>query len=144
MPVAEIPGFYYDPEKRKYFKIQKNHTVQTGSPYSAETVKKRKIQEVKSKEREKLRILKQHAVKRSSALQTGIGGTTLQGELNGCYPPGRLRARVQSRPAAYVQAWETRKFFSYKANPTVSNVEITAFDVDPKYGTLAYGMCYNC
>lgn len=43
----EIPGFYYDPEKKKYFKIEASHKAPAGSQYSKDAVKrKRKDQEV--------------------------------------------------------------------------------------------------
>ncbi|OKL57078.1 hypothetical protein UA08_07670 [Talaromyces atroroseus] len=38
-----IPGFYWDPDKKKYFRIQANHVAPTGSQYSREAVKKRKL-----------------------------------------------------------------------------------------------------
>ena len=34
-----IPGFYYDEAKGKYFKIQPNHAVSHGFKYSAQTIK---------------------------------------------------------------------------------------------------------
>lgn len=40
MPAPSIPGFHYDPSKRKYFKIQSNHLAPTNSKYSAQAVKR--------------------------------------------------------------------------------------------------------
>ncbi|EXJ60744.1 hypothetical protein A1O7_04897 [Cladophialophora yegresii CBS 114405] len=34
-----LPGFYFDPEKNRYFKIQANHVAPTGSRYSRQAVK---------------------------------------------------------------------------------------------------------
>ncbi|RJE22769.1 hypothetical protein PHISCL_04914 [Aspergillus sclerotialis] len=43
----EIPGFYYDTEKKKYFRIQASHAAAPGAQYSKDAVKrKRKEQEV--------------------------------------------------------------------------------------------------
>lgn len=42
---AELPGFYYDETRRKYFKIQANHVVPHGSGYSTQAIQKRKAQE---------------------------------------------------------------------------------------------------
>ncbi|KAJ5493390.1 hypothetical protein N7539_002136 [Penicillium diatomitis] len=39
---VEIPGFYYDPEKKKYFKIQANHVAPPGAQYSKESVKRKR------------------------------------------------------------------------------------------------------
>ncbi|KAI9931507.1 hypothetical protein MW887_010082 [Aspergillus wentii] len=39
----EIPGFYFDPEKKKYFKIQANHKAAPGANYSQDAVKRRRI-----------------------------------------------------------------------------------------------------
>ncbi|KUL84779.1 hypothetical protein ZTR_07273 [Talaromyces verruculosus] len=38
-----IPGFYWDPEKKKYFRVQANHVAPAGSQYSREAVKRRKL-----------------------------------------------------------------------------------------------------
>ncbi|EED15136.1 conserved hypothetical protein [Talaromyces stipitatus ATCC 10500] len=38
-----IPGFYFDTEKKKYYRIQANHVAPAGSQYSREAVKKRKL-----------------------------------------------------------------------------------------------------
>lgn len=38
----EIPGFYYDAEKGKYFRIQADHRAPTGSAYSRSAVKAEK------------------------------------------------------------------------------------------------------
>ncbi|KAJ5676114.1 hypothetical protein N7462_009011, partial [Penicillium macrosclerotiorum] len=41
----EIPGFYYDPEKKKYFKIQANHVAPQGIQYSKESIKRKRTQQ---------------------------------------------------------------------------------------------------
>lgn len=38
----EIPGFYYDPEKKKYFKIQENYAAPPGLQYSRDSVKRKR------------------------------------------------------------------------------------------------------
>ncbi|GAB7354036.1 hypothetical protein MBLNU459_g4619t1 [Dothideomycetes sp. NU459] len=40
MDGREIPGFYYDPDKKKYFQIQANHVAPQGSKYSRDNVKR--------------------------------------------------------------------------------------------------------
>ncbi|KAH7133379.1 hypothetical protein B0J13DRAFT_100462 [Dactylonectria estremocensis] len=39
----EIPGYYFDPEKKKYFKIQKSHAAPTDAAYSSDAVKRRRV-----------------------------------------------------------------------------------------------------
>src|ERR1700677_1818788 len=39
-----IPGFFFDPVKKKYFKIQKNHVAPPESPYSREAVTNQQLQ----------------------------------------------------------------------------------------------------
>ncbi|KAF9897425.1 hypothetical protein BX616_005626 [Lobosporangium transversale] len=42
--VREIPGFYYDPEKKKYFKITANHVFGSQHPFSQQSIKEKTIQ----------------------------------------------------------------------------------------------------
>ncbi|KAJ5761062.1 hypothetical protein N7520_008218 [Penicillium odoratum] len=55
--MRDIPGFYYDSEKKKYFAIQANHVATSGASsgasasYSNESVKKRKIEHEKTKQK---------------------------------------------------------------------------------------------
>ena len=72
---ASIPGFYFDEEKQKYFKIQADHLVPQGARYSRGSVKqenrkakKRKVEDRKQTKRH------QHTVKRSAILQHAITG----------------------------------------------------------------------
>ncbi|KAF4337225.1 myocyte-specific enhancer factor 2d [Fusarium beomiforme] len=41
----EIPGYYYDNEKKKYFKIEKTHTAPSSAAWSSEAVKRRKVED---------------------------------------------------------------------------------------------------
>ncbi|KAF3387144.1 hypothetical protein F1880_001246 [Penicillium rolfsii] len=45
----EIPGFYYDPEKKKYFKIQANHAAPPGAQYSRDSVKRKRDEQEEQK-----------------------------------------------------------------------------------------------
>ncbi|KAJ5167724.1 uncharacterized protein N7482_003318 [Penicillium canariense] len=47
----DIPGFYYDPEKKKYFKIQANHVAPAGAQYSQESVKRKRNEQEKEEKR---------------------------------------------------------------------------------------------
>ncbi|KAM5485171.1 hypothetical protein McanCB56680_002091 [Microsporum canis] len=50
--MRSIPGYHYDPEKKKYFKIQPGHTAQSGSKYSEAEVKRREKQFTKRKQKD--------------------------------------------------------------------------------------------
>lgn len=76
MPPA-LPGFYYDAERKKYFKIQPNHVAAHGSAskYSNATVKK-EVEEQREQKRRKLfeqREMKMK-IKRSKVLESPLGG----------------------------------------------------------------------
>ncbi|KAF6809017.1 hypothetical protein CSOJ01_07188 [Colletotrichum sojae] len=88
----QIPGFYYDEEKGKYFKIEKTQSAPANSAYSAENVKRRKIQhreaEVVAARRERLR---RHIV-RSAVLRDPLLGGFLDAELGVTKRERKLRA----------------------------------------------------
>ncbi|OLL24849.1 WD repeat-containing protein 21 [Neolecta irregularis DAH-3] len=44
-----IPGFFYDPQKKKYFKIMPNHKCGSSHPYSQQTIAKREKLETAEK-----------------------------------------------------------------------------------------------
>lgn len=76
MPPA-LPGFYYDAEKNKYFKIQPNHAAAHGSTgkYSKAAVKK-DAEEQREQKRRKLfeEQERQTRIKRSRVLESPLGG----------------------------------------------------------------------
>ncbi|OLN86201.1 hypothetical protein CCHL11_04201 [Colletotrichum chlorophyti] len=77
----QIPGYYYDEEKGKYFKIEKAASAPQGAAWSSESVKRRKIQhreaEAVAARRERL---KRHIV-RSAVLRDPLLGGFLEVEL---------------------------------------------------------------
>lgn len=60
----EIPGYYFDPVKHKYFKIQRNHIAPPDSTYSVEAIKERNLRnqaeqiEEAQRFKERLQLLK--------------------------------------------------------------------------------------
>ncbi|KAJ5385897.1 hypothetical protein N7509_008438 [Penicillium cosmopolitanum] len=50
----DIPGFYYDAEKKKYFQIQANHVAPPGAQYSKDSVKRKRNDQVKHHKRVQL------------------------------------------------------------------------------------------
>lgn len=69
MDGRELPGFYFDPEKKKYFKIQDQHVVHNaGAKYTKQNIKKekRKASEMK-KNAQKSNQIRQQTVTRRAA-----------------------------------------------------------------------------
>ncbi|GJN74134.1 hypothetical protein PLIIFM63780_008212 [Purpureocillium lilacinum] len=65
MPAVEIPGYYYDEAKNKYFKIEKSHTAPPSAAWSADSVKKRRVEDTARREaRHRAHLVRNH-VKRS-------------------------------------------------------------------------------
>ncbi|CRG86732.1 hypothetical protein PISL3812_03743 [Talaromyces islandicus] len=80
----EIPGFSWDPEKRKYFRIQANHVAPAGSQHSEQAVKKRKYESAVKKHREGVaRRIEQQRVRKSPLLTN---------------PTSRIAAEIESDP----------------------------------------------
>lgn len=46
--IRDIPGFYYDPEKKKYFKITANHTLGGQFAFSQQSIKEKTTQKVQT------------------------------------------------------------------------------------------------
>ncbi|KAL2868701.1 uncharacterized protein BJX67DRAFT_34095 [Aspergillus lucknowensis] len=66
----EIPGFYYDPDKKKYFKIQANHKSTPGYQYSKDAVKrKRAEQETRQRKARLVQRSQTENIRRSTYLQ---------------------------------------------------------------------------
>ncbi|EGC48209.1 conserved hypothetical protein [Histoplasma capsulatum var. duboisii H88] len=116
----DIPGYYYDAEKNKYFKIQANHTAPLGSKYSRDVIKQREQTALRRKRIEDhSRRVSTETIKRSNMLHYPLGGKLLQREcgtlpasrsfvsencaaesLGRCNEPGCLisRGEVRQRP----------------------------------------------
>ncbi|KAL7799844.1 hypothetical protein V8C37DRAFT_365680 [Trichoderma ceciliae] len=62
---AELPGYYYDPEKKKYFKIEKSQTAPSSAQWSSASVKRRKVASRAAEEASKREQLTKNHIKRS-------------------------------------------------------------------------------
>ncbi|OIW27573.1 hypothetical protein CONLIGDRAFT_440109 [Coniochaeta ligniaria NRRL 30616] len=78
MEPREIPGYYYDTERKKYFKIV-THAPPTAA-YSVESVKRRKIVLEKEKKAQLVAAQKKKFVQRSRVLQDSLIGGLLATE----------------------------------------------------------------
>ncbi|KAE8152452.1 hypothetical protein BDV25DRAFT_137901 [Aspergillus avenaceus] len=71
----DIPGFYYDPEKKKYFKIEASHKAPPGAQYSKDAVKrKRKDQEKRQRKVHLTRRVAKEKIKRATFLNNPLIG----------------------------------------------------------------------
>ncbi|TDZ32724.1 hypothetical protein C8035_v011747 [Colletotrichum spinosum] len=88
----QIPGYYFDEEKGKYFKIEQAQSAPQNAAWSNESVKRRKIEhrqaEAVAARRE---LLKRHIV-RSAALRNPLLGGILEAELGVSKRERKLRA----------------------------------------------------
>ncbi|KAI5368209.1 putative WD40/YVTN repeat-like-containing domain superfamily [Septoria linicola] len=92
-----IPGFYYDEEKKKYFKITANYAAPVNAKYSKSNVK-REEQEKRALKKRKLdeRQSRKQTVHQASALRSGLLQTTLQRELGNLRYASLCRSRNDS------------------------------------------------
>lgn len=81
----EIPGYYYDPTKQKYFKIQAHHQVPTGSKYSRSTVTHVRAEEEQERkasadaaERKKSHVQRSHVLQHAGVAGVGLERETAQ------------------------------------------------------------------
>ncbi|KAF2097142.1 hypothetical protein NA57DRAFT_77397 [Rhizodiscina lignyota] len=126
----ELPGFYFDPEKKKYFKIEANHVAPRGSKYSQEAKRKRSEAFVQTKQQELLQ--------RSRVLQSAsIAGVALHREL-GCRQPGFLRARSECVVEQLGNQWSVNLEREYAMG--LNRPDINCFDIDRITGGFILGV----
>ncbi|KAK2770345.1 hypothetical protein FQN53_005569 [Emmonsiellopsis sp. PD_33] len=134
----EIPGYYYDPDKKKYFKIQANHTVPSGSKYSKDDVKKKKNASLKRKRvEEHSNRVAAETIKRSELLRYPLAGGLLKREL-GAYRTSRSQLLQQDE--ACIRLFERHRLANVSCN---IDFPVSKFIRDPATGTLllAINMC---
>lgn len=103
----DIPGFYYDPEKQKYFKIQSSHLVPSGAKYSRSNVTQVQASEQREAKRTTEAIIRRETtVQRSKVLQHATtAGVDLQREISNGLGM-RKRGIAEARSAAYALEME--------------------------------------
>ncbi|KAI9760848.1 MAG: hypothetical protein M1835_000088 [Candelina submexicana] len=128
----DIPGYYFDREKKKYFKIIPNHIAPQGAQYSRENIKRSKDNEKKRKrETEQARRLKHH-IQHSKILKHPLGGAYCLNRETGTQAPAErdIRAKV------YTQGLERSTKFHAGVSATIQH-----FARDEATGGLFYGLC---
>ncbi|KAE8449714.1 hypothetical protein EG329_007489 [Mollisiaceae sp. DMI_Dod_QoI] len=103
-PVKDIPGYYYDATKRKYFKIQ-GSTAPAGSAYSSSDVKRRKARDDHEEAQAHKVKREKGRIRRVSGLEDSLSGFVLKREFGGIHDlevPRRILAAGLTDQGFYV------------------------------------------
>jgi hypothetical protein len=100
-----------DEEKQKYFKVQPNHAVPAGSAYSADQIKKRKVELETASEIAKDVERKKKLVRRTGILQHPLLGGSLSREQGHGWP-------LDSSERSYVEGWDSVEVLPSEASPS--------------------------
>ncbi|MCJ1304299.1 hypothetical protein MMC08_007111 [Hypocenomyce scalaris] len=129
----QIPGFYYDEEKKKYFKILPNHVAPQGVKYSKEGLRKEMEMEKKRKRTAEFsQRQRQTRIQRSSIMKHPLGAAAALIRETG--------DGMQSRSDIQSQVWTAgleRKGL-FEELPRAK--EITAFARDPSTEGIVTGL----
>ncbi|KAF5680977.1 myocyte-specific enhancer factor [Fusarium denticulatum] len=91
----EIPGYYYDNERKKYFKIEKTHTAPSSAAWSSDAVKRRKVEhEAQRLAERQAHQVKKH-IKRHFVVRDTVTSALLTREISLPYIAERGRGRVE-------------------------------------------------
>ena len=75
MPPTELPGYYYDEVKKKYFKIQENHLAPPSSNYSRRAVKRKtELALARKWEQDREQLEREQTIQHSKVLQHSLLG----------------------------------------------------------------------
>ena len=134
MPPA-LPGFHYDAEKKKYFKIQPNHVAAHGSArkYSKAALRK-EAEERREQKRRKVfeQREKKTRLQRSRVLQSPLGGGWgVMRELGVVAKPDGINMVMR----AWAQGLRGKKVASFECSPDGAS---GTFVFDSATGVLTY------
>ncbi|RYP03564.1 hypothetical protein DL764_005065 [Monosporascus ibericus] len=86
----QLPGYYYDEEKKKYFKVEKSNTAPSNAVWSSDNVKKRRLEDEEAAKAIRRMTLDKSRVARAKILNHPLAGGFLHCEF------GRPRPDVVS------------------------------------------------
>ncbi|KAJ5373052.1 hypothetical protein N7517_005058 [Penicillium concentricum] len=130
----EIPGFYYDEEKKKYFKIQANHVASPNAQYTQQSVK-RKRSELKTREN-KTRFRQREnkeTIRKAASLRHPL--VNVQREIGACLFSSNARQEQQAR----IQASQLHRGELHRFEPWPNSYSIRHVLRNPRSGTLIAG-----
>lgn len=123
----QLPGFYFDPEKERYFKILDDHAAPPESPYTRGNIKRR-AEEAQRKNEATAGLQQRGRLQRSRILQHPLGGALkLPSEM------GRSNSRDYRHSIAGAYASPLKEQLMVDLSPRGG---ITAFAQDPNSGGL--------
>ncbi|OJJ86746.1 uncharacterized protein ASPGLDRAFT_23900 [Aspergillus glaucus CBS 516.65] len=130
----EIPGFYYDPEKKKYFRIQASHKAAPGAQYSKDAVKRKRIEQEKNelKARQTKKIAKEKIKKASFLYHPLIGCDREIGAQNITHP-------VRKEHQGLVYASQMRRRVLHRFEPWPDEYSIRHALRNKRSGVLVAG-----
>ncbi|ORY64057.1 uncharacterized protein BCR38DRAFT_205761 [Pseudomassariella vexata] len=91
----DIPGYYYDPEKKRYFKVENSKTAPAASTWSTDKVKRRKLEDEEAAAALQRMKLNKDRIRRSQVLQEPLVGGFLAREFGS--------VEVDVRPSAFAR-----------------------------------------
>ncbi|KAJ0124902.1 myocyte-specific enhancer factor 2d [Diaporthe amygdali] len=114
----EIPGFYYDEEKKRYFKIESHPTAPSNAAWAAGNVKKRKAEKAQAQQKRKRQEKLKGCIKRSSLLAHPLAGGRLAREFGVVDP----ELPVESWTAGLRQRGEVSFWPGQEQSPDAPNI----------------------
>ncbi|KAI3398774.1 hypothetical protein diail_8641 [Diaporthe ilicicola] len=114
----DIPGFYYDEEKKRYFKIEPHPTAPSDAAWAAGNVKKRKAEKAQAQQKRKRQDKLKACIKRSSLLAHPLTGGRLARELGVVDP----ELPVESWLAALCHKGEVSFWPGQEQNPDAPSI----------------------
>ncbi|OQE42086.1 hypothetical protein PENCOP_c004G08695 [Penicillium coprophilum] len=130
----EIPGFYYDEEKKKYFKIQANHVASPSAQYTQQSVK-RKRSELKTRENKTRFRQRENKEKIRKAASLRHPLVNVQREIGALISSSNARQEQQAR----IQASQLRRGELHRFEPWPNSYSIRHVLRNPRSGTLIAG-----
>ncbi|CAH0001867.1 unnamed protein product [Clonostachys byssicola] len=79
--MLQIPGYYYDEERKKYFKVEKSSTAPSASTWSSDAVKRRKVEHQASEVVRERDWEVRHHIKRHRLWDHAVASGTLKREI---------------------------------------------------------------
>ncbi|CAI7567558.1 unnamed protein product [Penicillium glandicola] len=126
----EIPGFYYDEEKKKYFKIQANHAAAPNAQYSQQSVKRKQSELTKRENKIRFKQRKNtETIPRAASLRHPL--VNIQREI-GAIQSSSARQEQQ----ALIQASQLRRRELHRFEPWPNSYSIRHVLRNPRSGTL--------
>ncbi|KAI9852041.1 MAG: hypothetical protein M1838_002010 [Thelocarpon superellum] len=126
-----LPGYYFDEEKQKYFRVLPNHVAPAGSRYSRASVKSQQQLE-QARWKAEAADRRPRSVRRSVILQKSLDGAVLLARELGHTRPGH---RERDGAAAFVTGLEHRTVLELDDDENIS-----ALAEDPSTGALFLGV----